>query len=136
MQKSVVEDLFLAKTISVLYCTETFSVGINYPVKAVCFDSLNKYDGRSFRALANHEFFQMSGRAGRRGIDEIGYSFAIVDLNYFEKEPPVKFDIAKLEPLTSQFRLSYNTVLNLLATLSPEQIETYFKKVLLLIPIS
>ncbi|MCM1564449.1 MAG: DEAD/DEAH box helicase [Dehalobacter sp.] len=128
LQKSVVEDLFLAKTISVLYCTETFSVGINYPVKAVCFDSLNKYDGRSFRALANHEFFQMSGRAGRRGIDEIGYSFAIVDLNYFEKEPPVKFDIAKLEPLTSQFRLSYNTVLNLLATLSPEQIETYFKK--------
>ncbi|UWG98664.1 DEAD/DEAH box helicase [Dehalobacter sp. DCM] len=128
LQKSMVEDLFLAKMISVLYCTETFSVGINYPVKAVCFDSLNKYDGRSFRPLANHEFFQMSGRAGRRGIDPIGYSFAIVDLNYFEKEPPVKFDIAKLEPLTSQFRLSYNTILNLLATLTPEQIEIYFKK--------
>lgn len=128
LQKSVVEDLFLARIISVLYCTETFSVGINYPVKAVCFDSLNKYDGRSFRPLANHEFFQMSGRAGRRGIDPIGYSFAIVDLNYFEKEPPLKFDISKLEPLTSQFRLSYNTVLNLLATLTPEQIEIYFKK--------
>lgn len=128
LQKSTVEDLFLSRKISVLYCTETFSVGINYPVKAVCFDSLNKYDGRNFRSLANHEFFQMSGRAGRRGIDDKGYSFAIVDLNYFEKEPPVKFDIQQLEPLTSQFRLSYNTVLNLLATLTPEQIEIYFKK--------
>lgn len=128
LQKAVVEDLFLSRMISVLYCTETFSVGINYPVKAVCFDSLNKYDGHNFRPLANHEFFQMSGRAGRRGLDEKGYSFAIVDLNYFEKEPPIKFDIQKLEPLTSQFRLTYNTVLNLLATLSREQIEIYLKK--------
>lgn len=128
LQKSIVEDLFLSKMISVLYCTETFSVGINYPVKAVCFDSLNKYDGRNFRPLANHEFFQMSGRAGRRGIDEKGYSFAIVDLNYFDKEPPIQFDIQRLEPLTSQFKLSYNTVLNLLATLTQEQIEVYFKK--------
>ncbi|RNC29354.1 MAG: putative helicase HelY [Candidatus Dichloromethanomonas elyunquensis] len=128
LQKSVVEDLFLSRMISVLYCTETFSVGINYPVKAVCFDSLNKYDGRNFRPLANHEFFQMSGRAGRRGIDDKGYSFAIADLNYFHKEPPIQFDIKQLEPLTSQFRLSYNTVLNLLATLSPEQIEIYFQK--------
>jgi len=128
IQKSIVEDLFLSKLVYVLYCTETFSVGINYPVKAVCFDSLNKYDGRNFRPLANHEFFQMSGRAGRRGIDEKGYSFAIVDLNYFEKEPPVKFDISRLEPLTSQFRLSYNTVLNLIATLTQDQIEIYFKK--------
>jgi len=128
LQKSVVEELFLNRIISILYCTETFSVGINYPVKAVCFDSLNKYDGHNFRPLANHEFFQMSGRAGRRGIDDKGYSFVLVDLNYFEKEPPIKFDINKLEPLKSQFKLSYNTVLNLLATFNQEQIELYLKK--------
>ncbi len=90
-QKVVVEELFLERLIKVLYCTETFSVGINYPVKAVCFDSLNKYDGRNFRPLANHEFFQMSGRAGRRGIDKKGYSFAIVDLAFMEKSPPPNF---------------------------------------------
>jgi ATP-dependent RNA helicase DOB1 len=128
LQKSVVEDLFLSRMISILYCTETFSVGINYPVKAVCFDSLNKYDGYNFRPLANHEFFQMSGRAGRRGIDDKGYSFALIDLNYFDKEPPIKFDINKLEPLKSQFKLSYNTVLNLLATFNQEQIELYLRK--------
>lgn len=127
-QKVVVEELFLERLIKVLYCTETFSVGINYPVKAVCFDSLSKYDGRNFRPLANHEFFQMSGRAGRRGLDDKGYSFAVVDLAYMEKSPPPKFQLNRLEPLTSQFRLTYNTVLNLTATLSQEQIETYFQK--------
>ncbi|AET68945.1 superfamily II RNA helicase [Desulfosporosinus orientis DSM 765] len=127
-QKVIVEELFLERLIKVLYCTETFSVGINYPVKSVCFDSLNKYDGRNFRPLANHEFFQMSGRAGRRGLDEKGFSFAIVDLGYMEKSPPPKFQLNKLEPLISQFRLTYNTVLNLTATLSQAQIETYFQK--------
>ncbi|MHB1654641.1 MAG: DEAD/DEAH box helicase [Desulfitobacteriaceae bacterium] len=127
-QKVLVEELFQRRLISVLYCTETFSVGINYPVKSVCFDSLHKFDGRNFRPLANHEFFQMSGRAGRRGIDEQGYSFALVDLNYMEKNPPQKFQLNQLEPLTSQFKLSYNTVLNLTATLNEEQIETYFQK--------
>lgn len=127
-QKAIVEELFLKRLIHVLYCTETFSVGINYPVKSVCFDSLNKFDGRNFRALANHEFFQMSGRAGRRGLDERGYSFALVDLNYMEKSPPPRFNIQRLEPLTSQFKLSYNTALNLQATLTPEQIELYFQK--------
>lgn len=127
-QKAIVEELFLKRLIHVLYCTETFSVGINYPVKAVCFDSLNKFDGRNFRPLANHEFFQMSGRAGRRGIDEQGYSFALIDLNYMEKSPPPRFNIKRLEPLTSQFKLSYNTVLNLQATLTSEQIELYFQK--------
>ena len=127
-QKVVVEELFLERLIKVLYCTETFSVGINYPVKSVCFDSLTKYDGRNFRPLANHEFFQMSGRAGRRGIDEKGFSFALVDFAHMEKEPPPKFHLNLLEPLTSQFRLTYNTVLNLIASLTQKQIETYFQK--------
>ncbi|MDR1070543.1 MAG: DEAD/DEAH box helicase [Gracilibacteraceae bacterium] len=127
-QKSLVEDLFFARLIHVMYCTETFSVGINYPVRAVCFDALYKYDGRRFRPLANHEFFQMSGRAGRRGLDERGFSFALVDMTRLEKEPPLEFDISRLEPLASRFRLSYNTVLNLIATLNAEQIDIFFQK--------
>ncbi len=128
VQKAIVEELFQERLIQVLYCTETFSVGINYPVKAVCFESLNKFDGRNFRPLANHEFFQMSGRAGRRGIDAKGYSFALIDFTWFEKNPPPRFQIDRLEPLASQFKLTYNTVLNLTSTLNYEQIRIFFQK--------
>ncbi len=128
VQKAMVEELFQERLIQVLYCTETFSVGINYPVKAVCFESLNKFDGRNFRPLANHEFFQMSGRAGRRGIDAKGYSFALIDFTWFEKNPPPRFQIDRLEPLSSQFKLTYNTVLNLTSTLNYEQIKVFFQK--------
>ncbi|MDA8440897.1 MAG: helicase, partial [Peptococcaceae bacterium] len=55
-------------------------------------------------------------------------SFALVDLNYMEKSPPPVFDIKKLEPLSSQFKLSYNTVLNLAQTLTDAQIATYFQQ--------
>ncbi len=127
-QKTLVEELFAERLIHVLYCTETFSIGINYPVKSVCFDSLEKFDGRNFRSLANHEFFQMSGRAGRRGIDKNGYSFALIDLNYIEKSPPPVFDIKKLEPLGSQFKLSYNSVLNLTQSLNEAQLSVYFER--------
>lgn len=127
-QKVIVEELFQARLIQILYCTETFSVGINYPVKSVCFDSLRKFDGHNFRNLVNHEFFQMSGRAGRRGIDEKGYSFILVDFNYLERESLPRFNLNQLEPLSSQLKLSYNTVLNLTATLHQDQIELYFQK--------
>ncbi len=66
--KDVVEELFTHRLISVLYCTETFAVGgLNFPCKTVCFDSSTKWDGVSFRAISNREYFQMAGRAGRRG---------------------------------------------------------------------
>ncbi|MDR3271213.1 MAG: helicase, partial [Peptococcaceae bacterium] len=127
-QKGIVEELFQERFIQVLYCTETFSVGINYPVKSVCFDSVRKFDGRTFRTLENHEFFQISGRAGRRGIDEKGYSFILVDLKYAGRERLPQFNLNRLEPLISQFKLSYNTVLNLTANLTTEQIAIYFQK--------
>lgn len=109
--KDMVEDLFAARLIKLLYCTETFSVGINYPVRTVCFDGQRKYDGRSVRPLKAQEYFQMSGRAGRRGMDEAGYVFTLLtgQSNFVENycDRPV-------EQLNSQFRLTYNSVLNLL----------------------
>ena len=63
--KELVEDLFSKGLIKVLYTTETFAVGINMPAKSVCFESLRKYDGISFRFLNSKEYFQIAGRAGR-----------------------------------------------------------------------
>ena len=63
-----------------LFATETFSVGINLPTKATVFDSLSKYDGRGHRYLLSHEYTQMAGRAGRRGIDKEGHVYHLLNL--------------------------------------------------------
>lgn len=112
--KDIVEELFTRRLIKVLYCTETFAVGLNFPCRTVCFDSSTKWDGVSFRPISNREYFQMAGRAGRRGIDEVGYVFTIADLTYFD---PTQFPSMKeneIEPLKSQFSLTYNSVVNLI----------------------
>jgi antiviral helicase SKI2 len=70
--KEIVEILFTKGLVKVLFATETFAMGVNAPAKAVVFSSLRKHDGRSFRDLLPGEYTQMSGRAGRRGLDETG----------------------------------------------------------------
>lgn len=120
--KDMVEDLFEQRLIKVLYCTETFAVGLNFPCRTVCFEAITKWDGETFRALTNREYFQMAGRAGRRGIDERGYAFTLTDFNYFvpEEYPSMRED--EIEPLRSRFSVSYNTVLNLVRKYSDEEI--------------
>lgn len=112
--KDVVEELLARRLIKVLYCTETFAVGINMPVRTVCFDSNEKYDGKEFRVMTNQEYFQMAGRAGRRGIDTEGFVFSLADINYLEPDKMVKPDEGRLEDLKSQFNLGYNSVVNLI----------------------
>lgn len=111
--KEIVEVLFGMGLIKVMYATETFAVGINYPVKTVCFDSPSKFDGITFRPMTNLEYFQMAGRAGRRGIDLRGTVYILADLRTLRPEefPSTKPD--EIEPLKSQFNLTYNSVLNL-----------------------
>ena len=56
----------------VLFTTETFAMGINMPAKTVVFTSMEKFDGDTFRNVSGGEYIQMSGRAGRRGLDDRG----------------------------------------------------------------
>jgi len=79
IMKEIVEELFAQGKIKVLYATETFAVGINMPAKTVCFDSLRKFDGRNFRNLNTKEYFQIAGRAGRRGIDTEGFVYIMIE---------------------------------------------------------
>ncbi len=112
--KDIVEELFTHRLLPVLYCTETFAVGLNFPCKTVCFEASTKWDGTSFRTISNREYFQMAGRAGRRGIDDIGYAFTLVNLNYFDPTEFPTMKEADIEPLQSQFSLTYNSILNLI----------------------
>ncbi len=129
--KEVVEELFERRLVRVLYATETFAVGVNFPVRTVCFESYRKFDGRGFRALNNNEYFQMAGRAGRRGIDEKGYVFVNVSFDFFDREDLISPDESKLEPVKSQFVLSYNSVLNMVQNHTDAEIRELLQKNLL-----
>ncbi|MYF98154.1 hypothetical protein F4212_03320, partial [Candidatus Poribacteria bacterium] len=111
--KEVVERLFTSGLIQLLFTTETFAVGINMPACTVVFDSLEKFDGVNFRYLKAREYHQMAGRAGRRGIDTVGYVYAQVDPQYATYTDVSKTISDKIEPITSQFNLSYSSILNL-----------------------
>ncbi len=121
--KEIVEELFSKGMIRVLYTTETFAVGINMPAKTVCFKSLRKFDGINFRFLNSKEYFQIAGRAGRRGIDKEGFVYSMVDRRDFDYNTLKKVTGKDLDPIMSQFRLSVNTVLNLIKQHTKEDIE-------------
>ena len=111
--KEVVERLFTSGLIQLLFTTETFAVGINMPACSVVFDSLEKFDGIGFRYLKAREYHQMSGRAGRRGIDTIGYVYAQIMPAYADLNEIRGIVADKIEPIESQFNLSYSSILNL-----------------------
>jgi ATP-dependent RNA helicase DOB1 len=119
--KELIEILFQENLIKVLFATETFSSGLNMPAKTVVFTSVRKFDGREFRTISSGEYIQMSGRAGRRGLDDRGVVIMMID----EKlEPDVAKTMVKGEAdrLDSAFHLSYNMILNLMRVegVSPE----------------
>ncbi|GME32926.1 ATP-dependent RNA helicase dob1 [Neofusicoccum parvum] len=119
--KETIEILFQEGLIKVLFATETFSIGLNMPAKTVVFTSVRKFDGVSQRWVTPSEFIQMSGRAGRRGLDDRGIVIMMID----EKmEPTVAKEIVRGEQdkLNSAFYLSYNMILNLMRVegISPE----------------
>ena len=114
--KELVEILFAQTLVKVLFATETFAMGLNLPTRTVVFSGYRKHDGHSFRNLLPGEYTQMAGRAGRRGLDAVG-SVIIVPPGG-DEAPPVT-DLRQMilgEPskLRSQFRLTYNMILNLL----------------------
>ena len=119
--KEIIEILFQEGLLKVLFATETFSIGLNMPAKTVVFTSVRKWDGKGFRWVSGGEYIQMSGRAGRRGLDDRGIVIMMID----EKmEPQVAKGMVKgqADRLDSAFHLGYNMILNLMRVegVSPE----------------
>lgn len=118
--KEAVEEAFAAGLLKVVFATETLSLGINMPARSVVIEKLSKFTGERHEFLTAGEYTQLTGRAGRRGIDELGY--AIVCWSPF-----VTFDqVAGLAsrrtyPLTSSFRPTYNMAANLVARYPAEE---------------
>jgi ATP-dependent RNA helicase DOB1 len=111
--KEVVEILFQERLLKCLFTTETFAMGINMPSKTVVFTAARKFDGKEFRWVSAGEYIQMSGRAGRRGIDDRGIVIQMMD----EKiEPAAAKEMLRgqADPLVSSFHLGYNMLINMM----------------------
>src|ERR1700716_2297477 len=120
--KEMVEELFQRGLTKVVFSTETPSLGINMPARAVVVSSFTKFDGVNFSTLTTGELTQLMGRAGRRGIDILGHG---VILKEADVEIGTVYEVAMGPTLVveSKFLPSYNMALNLLRVYTPEEAE-------------
>jgi len=113
--REIVEIMISKKYVKLLFATESFAIGLDCPIRTAIFSGIQKFDGRSERILMAHEYTQMAGRAGRRGIDTIGH---VVHCNNLFDLPTQSDYVTMLggkpQSLVSKFRISYSLVLNLL----------------------
>jgi superfamily II RNA helicase len=127
--KQLVEKLFAMGLIKVVFATETLSTGINMPARSVVIDSYMKRDDVSLRRLDSFEFTQMAGRAGRRGLDSMGW--VILPLDY-KVTPSLIYEIANNSDhrVVSNFRPNYNVVLNILSRFQKKEATTFLNNTL------
>ena len=125
--KEMVEQLFQRGLIKVVFATETLSLGINMPARAVAVSSFTKFDGVNFSNLTTGELTQLMGRAGRRGIDIIGHG---VILKESDVEVGTIYEVAMGPTLVveSKFLPSYNMALNLLRVYTPAEAEALMQR--------
>jgi len=118
--KETVEELFEAGLVKVVFATETLSLGINMPARSVVIEDLWKFQGERHELLTPGEYTQLTGRAGRRGIDELGHAVVV-----YQRQVPFE-RVASLAStrtyeLTSSFRPSYNMAVNLVRNYTREE---------------
>ena len=130
--REIVEIMISRKAVKMLFATESFAIGLDCPIRTAVFTSLQKYTSEGLRFLYAHEYTQMAGRAGRRGIDTLGY---VIHLNnLFREQPTIDCykDIlgGKPQKLVSKFHVGYDTVLMLIKNekCTYSQIAEYVKK--------
>lgn len=118
--KVLVEKLFQKGLVKVVFATETLAAGINMPARTTIISSISKRTDSGHRTLTANEFLQMSGRAGRRGMDEIGY-VVVVGTPFQTPEEVAQLVKSDANPLESKFAPSYSMVLNLLQRFSLDE---------------
>lgn len=115
--REMIEILFDRKLIKLLFATETLAVGVNFSTTSVIYTGITKFDGNGMRLLAPHEYTQIAGRAGRRGIDKVGKVWLCCNLF----KPPPLYDFehmlsGKPQTLISKFKISFSMCLNIISS--------------------
>ncbi len=120
--KLVIEKLMSEGLLDAVFATSTVAAGVNFPARTVVFLNSDRFNGAEFLPLTATEFHQMTGRAGRRGMDNIGFALAVpgkfLDIRWIAKlinSPPTD--------VLSQIKINFSMVLNLLLSHSPDQIQ-------------
>jgi len=121
--RHTVEELFTAGLIKAVFATETLALGINMPARTVVLEKLVKFNGEQHLPLTPGEYTQLTGRAGRRGIDVEGHAVVIWNPQEVTAEPAEIAGLASTRtfPLKSSFGPSYNMTINLVSQMGPEQ---------------
>jgi ATP-dependent RNA helicase HelY len=112
MFKEAVEECFVNGLVKVVFATETLAVGINMPARAVVIEKLTKYTGEHHQLLRASEFTQLTGRAGRRGLDEIGHAISIWN-PFVSFDQVVSLAMSRSFRLSSAFRPTFNMAVNM-----------------------
>ncbi len=110
--REAVEELFSKALVKVVFATETLALGINMPARSVIIEALSKFGGDGHEDLTPGEYTQLTGRAGRRGIDEVGYA-AVLFSPYHSFEDVAALAASRTGPLASSFRPTANMAVNL-----------------------
>lgn len=118
--KGLIEKLFQQGLIKVVFATETLAAGINMPARTTIISSISKRSDEGHRILTASEFLQMSGRAGRRGMDPVG-NVVVVGSPFEPPEEVAALASSASDPLQSKFTPSYSMVLNLLQRFSVDE---------------
>jgi len=118
--KEAVEHLFSRGLVKVVYATETLALGVNMPARSVVLEKLDKFNGHEHAPITPGEYTQLTGRAGRRGIDVEGHAVVLWQQG-LDPEQVAGLASRRTYPLDSSFRPTYNMSLNLLSRLGPER---------------
>jgi ATP-dependent RNA helicase HelY len=120
--KQVLESLMSEGLLDAIFATSTVAAGVDFPARTVAFMNSDRFNGREFMPLDATELAQMTGRAGRRGKDHIGFAL-VVPGKYMDVRQVARLFQAPPGPVHSQIRINFSMVLNLLLSHHPEEIK-------------
>ncbi|WGD36222.1 DEAD/DEAH box helicase [Lysinibacter sp. HNR] len=118
--KEIVEELFKKRLVKLVFATETLALGINMPARSVVLEKLEKFNGESRVPITPGEYTQLTGRAGRRGIDIDGHS-VLVWSDHFDPQAAAALASRRSYPMNSSFRPTYNMAVNLIDSYGRER---------------
>jgi superfamily II RNA helicase len=125
--KLVLETLMSEGLLDAIFATSTVAAGVDFPARTVAFLNSDRFNGREFMPLDTTELLQMTGRAGRRGRDNIGFAL-VVPGKYMDVRAVARLFKSPPEPIYSQIKINFSMALNLLLSHAPPEVEALLKR--------